>query len=73
MTAVGTDVTDHKVGDHVGGLSADGCWGTYVTCDAHMAVTLPAGLADQRAAGVTTAHATTYCGLHELARIKTRC
>ncbi len=26
VTAVGPDVTDHKVGDHVGGLSANGCW-----------------------------------------------
>ncbi|MGH3968258.1 MAG: polyketide synthase dehydratase domain-containing protein, partial [Mycobacterium sp.] len=44
VTAVGPDVTDHKVGDHVGGLCADGCWGTFLTCDARLAVTLPAGL-----------------------------
>ncbi|MDM3973128.1 sulfolipid-1 biosynthesis phthioceranic/hydroxyphthioceranic acid synthase [Mycobacterium marseillense] len=69
VTAVGPDVTDHKVGDHVGGLSANGCWGTFLTCDARLAVTLPAGLADGRAAAVTTAHATAYYGLHELARI----
>jgi polyketide synthase 5 len=70
VTAVGPDVTDHKVGDHVGGLCADGCWGTFITCDARLAVTLPAGLADQQAASVTTAHATAYYGLRELARIK---
>ncbi|GFG95662.1 sulfolipid-1 biosynthesis phthioceranic/hydroxyphthioceranic acid synthase [Mycobacterium timonense] len=70
VTAVGPDVTDHKVGDHVGGLSANGCWGTFLTCDARLAVTLPAGLADDQAAAVTTAHATAYYGLHELARIK---
>lgn len=70
VTAVGSDVTDHKVGDHVGGLSANGCWGTFLTCDARLAVTLPAGLADDQAAAVTTAHATAYYGLHELARIK---
>jgi NADPH:quinone reductase-like Zn-dependent oxidoreductase len=58
------------VGDHVSGLCADVCWRTYVTCDAPLAVTLPAGLADQQAAGLTTAHATTYCGVHELVRIK---
>ena len=69
VTAVGPDVTDHKVGDHVGGLSADGCWGTFLTCDARLAVTLPAGLTDEQAAAVTTAHATAYYGLHELARI----
>ncbi len=69
MTAVGPDVTDHKVGDHVGGLSANGCWGTFLTCDARLAVTLPPGLADDQAAAVTTAHATAYYGLHELARI----
>ncbi|MBG0727118.1 sulfolipid-1 biosynthesis phthioceranic/hydroxyphthioceranic acid synthase [Mycobacterium avium] len=69
VTAVGPDVTDHKVGDHVGGLSANGCWGTFLTCDARLAVTLPPGLADDQAAAVTTAHATAYYGLHELARI----
>ena len=55
VTAVGPGVTDHKVGDHVGGLSANGCWGTFVTCDADLAVTLPAGLTDDQAAAVTTA------------------
>jgi polyketide synthase 5 len=70
VTAVGPDVTDHKVGDHVGGLCGDGCWGTFITCDARLAVTLPAGLSDGQAAAVTTAHATAYYGLHELARIK---
>ena len=70
VTAVGPDVTDHKVGDHVGGMSANGCWGTFVTCDAHLAVTLPPGLTDDQAAAVTTAHATAWYGLHDLARIK---
>ena len=70
VTAVGPDVIDHKVGDHVGGLCADGCWGTFITCHARRAVTLPVGLTDEQAAAVTTAHATAYYGLHELARIK---
>jgi polyketide synthase 5 len=70
VTAVGPDVTDHKVGDHVGGVCADGCWATFITCDARRAVTLPAGLTDEQAAAVTTAHATAWYGLHELARIK---
>jgi polyketide synthase 5 len=70
VTAVGSGVTDHKVGDHVGGLSPDGCWSTFITCEARMAVPLPAGLADHQAAAVTTAHATAWYGLHDLARIK---
>jgi polyketide synthase 5 len=69
VTAVGPDVTTQQVGDHVGGISANGCWGTFVTCDARLAVTLPPGLADGQAAAVTTAHATAWYGLHELAKI----
>ena len=70
VTAVGPDVTGHRVGDQVGGLCADGCWGTFLTCDARLAVTLPAGLTVGQAAAVSTAHATAYHGLRELARIK---
>ena len=70
VTAVGPGVTYHHVGDHVGGISPNGCWGTFVTCDANLAVTLPAGLADDQAAAVTTAHATAWYGLQDLARIK---
>jgi polyketide synthase 5 len=69
VTAVGPDVTDHRVGDQVGGVSADGCWGTFVICDANLAVALPPGVADAQAAAITTAHATAWYGLHELARI----
>ena len=43
---------------------------TFITCDANLAVTLPAGLTDEQAAAVTTAHATAWYGLHDLARIK---
>ena len=70
VTAVGQDVNDHKVGDHVGGLSGNGCWSTFVTCDANLAVKLPAGLTDAQAAATTTAHATAWYGLHDLARIR---
>ncbi|MGN6335756.1 sulfolipid-1 biosynthesis phthioceranic/hydroxyphthioceranic acid synthase [Mycobacterium sp.] len=70
VTAVGPDVSDHKVGDHVGGLSPNGCWGTFITCEANLAVTLPAGLTDAQAAAVTTATATAWYGLHDLARIR---
>ena len=75
VTAVGPDVTDHQVGDHVGGISPNGCWGTFVTCDARLATTLPPGLTDGQAAAVTTAHATAWYGLNDLARIRpvTRC
>ena len=69
VTAVGSDVTAHRVGDRVGGISPNGCWGTFVTCDADLAVTLPAGLTEKQAAAITTAHATAWYGLHELARI----
>ncbi len=70
VTAVGPDVTDHKVGDHVGGMSPTGCWGTFVTCDARLAAKLPEGLTDAQAAAVTTAHATAWYGLNDLARIR---
>ncbi len=72
VTAVGPDVTDHKVGDHVGGLCHNGSWGTFLTCDARLAVNLPAGLTDEQAAAVTTAYATAHYGLHELAHINSR-
>jgi polyketide synthase 5 len=70
VTAVGPDVTDHEVGDHVGGLSPEGCWGTFVTCDARLAATLPPGLTDDQAAAVTTAHATAWYGLCDLAHVR---
>ncbi len=70
VTAVGPQVTTHRVGDHVGGMSTNGCWGSFVTCDADVAVTLPAGLRDDQAAAVTTASATAWYGLHDLAHIK---
>ncbi len=34
VTAVGPDVVDHQVGDRVGGFSRNGCWATFVICDA---------------------------------------
>ena len=69
VTAVGPDVSDHQVGDRVGGFSRNGCWATFVTCDAHTAVTLPPGLTDHQAVAVSTAHATAWYGLHDQARI----
>ncbi|MGV0742790.1 sulfolipid-1 biosynthesis phthioceranic/hydroxyphthioceranic acid synthase [Mycolicibacterium sp. XJ870] len=70
VTAVGPDVTDHRIGDHVGGFSKNGCWATFVTCDARAAVTLPPGLTDEVAAATTTAYATAWYGLHDQARIR---
>ena len=72
VTAVGSDVTDHQVGDRVGGMTSAGCWGSFVTCNARLATTVPPGLTDAQAATVTTAHATAWYGLHELARIKAK-
>ncbi len=69
VTAVGPNVTDHQVGDRVGGVSANGCWGTYVICDARLAVTLPANLTDHQAVAATTATATAWYGLHDLAGV----
>ena len=69
VTAVGQGVTEHRVGDHVGGITPNGCWSTFVTCDARLAAALPPGLSDGEAAAVTTAHATAWHGLHDLARI----
>ena len=43
--------------------------GTFITGDTRLAVTLPPGLTDEQAAAVTTATATAWYGLHELARI----
>ena len=70
VSAVGPDVTDHRVGDHVGGMTSAGCWGSFVTCDARLATTVPPGLTDAEAAAITTAHATAWYGLTELAHIK---
>ncbi|MEB4207468.1 sulfolipid-1 biosynthesis phthioceranic/hydroxyphthioceranic acid synthase [Mycobacterium sp. 94-17] len=70
VTAVGRDVTDHRVGDRVGGLSATSCWATYVTCAANLAVALPPGLPDAQAAAMPTPHITAWYGLRNLARIK---
>jgi polyketide synthase 5 len=69
VTAVGPDVTDLRVGDHVGGVSGAGCWGTFVLCAANLAVKLPAGVSDDEAAALITGAATAWCGLHDLAKI----
>ncbi|GAA1662982.1 polyketide synthase [Mycolicibacterium murale] len=69
VTAVGPGVTDHRVGDRVAGISLNGAWTTFVTCDASLAVTLPDSVPAGRAAAVPSAHATAWYGLHDLARI----
>lgn len=70
VTAVGPGVTSHSVGDHVGGISPNGSWGTFLTCHADLAAALPRGLRDDQAAAVTTATAVAWHGLTDLARIK---
>lgn len=70
VTAVGPGVTEHKVGDRVGGISGNGSWSTFVLCNAETAVTLPPGLTDAQAAAVPATHATAWHSLHNLARIK---
>lgn len=70
VTAVGDGVTGHRVGDRVAGFSEGGCWRTYLTCDANLAITLPAGLSDEQAIASATANATAWYGLNDLAGIK---
>ena len=72
VTAVGPDVTGHRVGDHVAGMSPNGCWATFVICDARHAVTLPAGLPVAEAAAIPAVAATAWYALHDLARITSR-
>ncbi|OBB59715.1 polyketide synthase [Mycobacterium sp. 852013-51886_SCH5428379] len=72
VTGVGAGVTDLAVGDRVAGISADGAWATYVTCDANLAVKLPDTLPEKQAAAVPSAHTTAWYGLHDLARISSR-
>ncbi|HEY2197794.1 MAG TPA: sulfolipid-1 biosynthesis phthioceranic/hydroxyphthioceranic acid synthase, partial [Mycobacterium sp.] len=69
VTTVGSDAAHHQVGDRVGGFSRNGCWATFVTCDAQAAVSLPAGLTDHHAVAVSTGHATAWYALHDQARI----
>lgn len=69
VSAVGLNVTDHKVGDRVGGVSRNGCWTTFVICDARHAVTLSPEVPLEEAAAVPTVAATAWYGLHDLARI----
>jgi acyl transferase domain-containing protein/NAD(P)-dependent dehydrogenase (short-subunit alcohol dehydrogenase family)/acyl carrier protein len=69
ITAVGPGVTDLRLGDKVGGFGADGCWGTFITCDARLVAALPAGLTAEQAAAVSTGYGTAWYGLCDLARI----
>ncbi len=69
VTAIGPGVTDHEVGDRVGGFSRGGCWGTFVTAAADLAVTLPPGLTAEAAAAMSTTYGTAWYGLHDLAGI----
>ncbi|MGN6335545.1 sulfolipid-1 biosynthesis phthioceranic/hydroxyphthioceranic acid synthase [Mycobacterium sp.] len=69
VSAVGADVTTHRVGDRVGGLTENACWATFVTCDARLAVNLPPGLTEAQAATVTIPYAIAWYALHDQARI----
>ena len=69
VSAVGADVTTHRVGDRVAGLSENGCWATFVTCDARVAVTLPPDLTEAHAAAVTIPYAIAWHALQDQARI----
>lgn len=69
VTAVGTGVTGHKVGDRVAGVRPGGTWGSFVTCDARLVAPLPENLTTEAAAAVATGYATAWFGLQDLARI----
>ena len=60
---------DLTVGDRVGGFSgyANGCWGTFVTCDARLVAPLPDGLTAVQAASAATGYGTAWYGLCDLA------
>ncbi|WP_081290200.1 sulfolipid-1 biosynthesis phthioceranic/hydroxyphthioceranic acid synthase, partial [Mycobacterium asiaticum] len=70
VTAVGEGVVGHQVGDRVAGFAEGGAWRTFLTCNADLAITLPAALTDEQAVASATANATAWYGLHELAGIK---
>ncbi|WP_241011130.1 sulfolipid-1 biosynthesis phthioceranic/hydroxyphthioceranic acid synthase [Mycobacterium camsae] len=70
VTAVGPDVTLPRIGDRVGGISPNGCWASFVTCDAVLAAPLPPELSWGDAAAISTASATAWYGLHDLARVR---
>jgi acyl transferase domain-containing protein/acyl carrier protein len=71
VARVGADVTDVRVGDRVGGFSgyANGCWGTFVTCDARLVAPLSPGLTAGQAAAAATGYGTAWYGLCDLARM----
>ncbi len=70
VTAVGPSVTDYQVGDRVGAIADAVAWGTFVTCDARLAAKLPENISAEQAAAVSTAYATAWYGLHDLARVR---
>ncbi len=69
VSRVGADVGHLTVGDRVGGFSgyANGCWGTFVTCDARLVAPLPDGLTAVQAASAATGYGTAWYGLCDLA------
>lgn len=70
VTAVGPGVTDFQVGDRVGAIADAVAWGTFVTCDSRLAATLPETVSAEQAAAVSTAYATAWYSLHDLARVQ---
>lgn len=69
VSAVGTGVTCHRVGDRVGGLAYAGFCSTYLLCDAGAAITLPPTLADEQAAAASSIQAWAWYALVELAGV----
>lgn len=68
ITAVGEGVEHLRVGDDVVAI-AWGCFGNYVTTDAHLVVAKPRGLDYASAATIPIAFLTAHYGLFELAHL----
>ena len=58
------------MGERVGVIADTNGWSTFVTCDARLAAPLPDSLSSVAAAAVSTAYATAWYSLHNLARIR---
>ena len=69
IVAVGADVSDLKVGDHVV-AATDGSFASHVTVEAALVACKPDNLDFESAAGTPTAFLTAYYGLYELAGLK---
>ena len=69
ITAVGTDVSDMRVGDRVA-VSTYGCLRTHLTLPVDMVCRLPADISFEQAAALPVAYITAWYSLEKLANIR---